>query len=67
MEACQARVRTDLAANLGEALPVALRPAAVQECRRTEDGYAVDLEQLRDLVPELDLARWPTARTAGLA
>lgn len=42
MEACQARVRTDLAANLGEALPVALRPAAVQECRRTEDGYAVD-------------------------
>ena len=32
-----------------------------------EDGYAVDLEQLRDLLPELDLSRWPTARTAGLA
>lgn len=42
MEACQARVRTDLAANLGDALPAALRPAAVQECRRTEGGYAVD-------------------------
>lgn len=42
LEACQARVRTDLAANLGDALPAALRPAAVQECRRTEDGYAVD-------------------------
>lgn len=42
IEACQARVRTDLAANLGDALPAALRPAAVQECRRTEDGYAVD-------------------------
>lgn len=42
LEACQARVRTDLAANLGDALPVALRPAAVQECRRTENGYAVD-------------------------
>jgi hypothetical protein len=40
--ACQARVRTDLAANLGDALPTALRPPAVQECRRTEDGYAVD-------------------------
>ena len=42
LEACQARVRTDLAANLGDALPAALRPPAVQECRRTEDGYAVD-------------------------
>ncbi len=42
LEACQSRVRTDLAANLGDALPAALRPAAVQECRRTEDGYAVD-------------------------
>lgn len=42
LEACQARVRTDLAANLGDALPAALRPPAVQECRRTEDGYAVN-------------------------
>ena len=42
LEACQARVRTDLAANLGDALPAALRPTSVQECRRTEDGYAVD-------------------------
>jgi hypothetical protein len=31
------------------------------------DGYAVDLEQLRDLLPELDLGRWPTAVEAGLA
>ena len=42
LEACQSRVRTDLAANLGDALPAALRPTAVQDCRRTEDGYAVD-------------------------
>ena len=42
LEACQARVRTDLAANLGDALPATLRPPAVQECRRSEDGYAVD-------------------------
>ena len=32
-----------------------------------QDGYAIDLEQLRTLVPELDLGRWPTARAAGLA
>jgi hypothetical protein len=32
-----------------------------------QDGYAIDLEQLRDLAPNLDLARWPTARAAGLA
>ena len=32
-----------------------------------QDGYAIDLEQLRTLVPELDLARWPTATAAGLA
>lgn len=31
------------------------------------DGYAVDLEGLRDLLPQLDLARWPTAVEAGLA
>jgi len=31
------------------------------------EGYAVDMEQLRTLAPELDLARWPTARAAGLA
>lgn len=42
MEACQARVRVDLAANLGDDLPAALRPPSMQECRRTEDGYAVD-------------------------
>ena len=32
-----------------------------------QDGYAIDLEELRALVPELDLGRWPTARAAGLA
>lgn len=42
LEACQARVRVDLAANLGDDLPAALRPQSMQECRRTEDGYAVD-------------------------
>jgi hypothetical protein len=30
------------------------------------DAYAVDIEQLRSLVPELDLTLWPTARGAGL-
>lgn len=42
LEACQARVRVDLAANLGNDLPAALRPQSMQDCRRTEDGYAVD-------------------------
>lgn len=32
-----------------------------------QDGYAIDLEGLKALVPDLDLARWPTARAAGLA
>jgi len=32
-----------------------------------QDGYAIDLEGLRALVPDLELARWPTARAAGLA
>jgi len=32
-----------------------------------QDGYAIDLDELRALAPELDLGRWPTARTAGLA
>ena len=31
------------------------------------DGYAPDLEQLRDLAPGLDLSLWPTAREVGLA
>ena len=31
------------------------------------DGYAPDLEQLRELVPGLDLSLWPTARELGLA
>jgi hypothetical protein len=30
------------------------------------DGYAPDLEQLLDLVPELDLSLWPTARELTL-
>ena len=30
-------------------------------------GYAIDLAQLAELVPELELARWPTAAAAGLA
>ncbi len=31
------------------------------------DGYAIDLDELRTLVPEMDLSRWPTAHEAGLA
>jgi hypothetical protein len=31
------------------------------------DGYAIDLEQLAQLAPELDLSLWPSAREAGLA
>jgi hypothetical protein len=31
------------------------------------EAYAVDLEGLKALAPELDLARWPTAVAAGLA
>ena len=31
------------------------------------DGYAIDLEQLATLAPELDLSLWPTAQEAGLA
>jgi hypothetical protein len=31
------------------------------------DGYAPDLERLRELVPDLDLSLWPTARELGLA
>jgi hypothetical protein len=30
------------------------------------EGYAPDLEQLAELVPELDLSLWPTARALGL-
>lgn len=43
--ACQARVRTELAANLGDALPEALRPTALEEeCLPTDNaatGFAV--------------------------
>lgn len=39
MEACQARVRTVLAANLGDALPRGLAPAnAADQCRQEADG-----------------------------
>jgi hypothetical protein len=39
MEACQARVRTALAANLGEGLPAGLAPAgAPDECRQEAAG-----------------------------
>lgn len=41
-EACQARVRAVLAANLGDALPAGLKPAgAPDSCQRTGDRYAV--------------------------
>jgi hypothetical protein len=40
--------------------PEALRRALV-------DGFAPDLEQLRELAPELDLSLWPTAREVGVA
>lgn len=43
--ACQARVRTELAANLGEALPPALKPTGLEgECLPTDNaatGFAV--------------------------
>ncbi len=39
MEACQSRVRTALAANLGEALPAGLAPAgAPEQCRQEAAG-----------------------------
>ena len=39
--ACQARVRTELAANLGDALPEALRPTGLEgECLPTDDAAA---------------------------
>lgn len=31
------------------------------------DGYAPDLAQVREMLPELDLSLWPTARESGLA
>lgn len=40
-------------------LPQALHAAFV-------DGYGPDLAQLRELVPELDLSLWPTARETGV-
>ena len=30
------------------------------------DGYAPDMAQLPELVPELDLSLWPSARETGL-
>ncbi len=30
------------------------------------EGYAADIEQLAELLPELDLSLWPSAREAGL-
>ncbi len=43
--ACQARVRTELAANLGDALPEALKPTGLEgDCAPTDDaatGFAV--------------------------
>jgi len=41
LEACQVRVRADLAASLGDALPAALQPASLENCRRTDEGFAV--------------------------
>ncbi len=35
--------------------------------RALANGYAVDLAELKELLPDLDLARWPTAVEAGLA
>jgi hypothetical protein len=38
MELCQARVRTDLAAALGDKLPAALQPSGVEGCRQVSNG-----------------------------
>lgn len=41
LSACQARVRSLLLAELGEDLPAALRPAAVENCRPSDTGGGV--------------------------
>ncbi|MFC0634553.1 hypothetical protein [Brevundimonas balnearis] len=41
LEACQARVRSLLLAELGDDLPPALRPAAVEDCRPADAGGGV--------------------------
>jgi len=38
MELCQARVRTDLAAALGDKLPAGLQPGGVEGCRQVSNG-----------------------------
>jgi hypothetical protein len=38
MELCQARVRTDLAAALGDKLPAGLQPSGVEGCRQVSNG-----------------------------
>jgi hypothetical protein len=38
MEACQVRVRTDLAAVLGDRLPAGLAPTGVEGCRQVSNG-----------------------------
>jgi hypothetical protein len=45
LEACQSRVRTALAANLGDALPAGLRPADVaRNCRQEQTGDGYDMQ-----------------------
>jgi len=58
-EACQARVRIELASDLGDALPAALRPAAAPDSCRQEaagDRYAVQCgAPTRDAAPTVAL------------
>lgn len=59
LEACQFRVRTVLAAGLGEALPDGLRPAAESErCRPDPQtgGFALDCNDARTVPAGPDLA-----------
>lgn len=50
MEMCQARVRTDLAATLGDRLPAALAPSGIEGCRQVTNpagGYVLTCAPVR--------------------
>ena len=47
-----------------ELLPVEFTLDAVQQLL---EGYARDMAQLPELLPELDLSLWPSAREVGLS
>ncbi len=61
--------RLDAAAIAGEVNPTTSHKYELSPSLRSAfiDGYSHDLAQLPELVPELDLSLWPTAREVGLA